>query len=267
MRGKNLILLFIAAVCVLFFIRWFSCKYSILKLGETTAFQNLYAPTAGELVLEPTLWSMLCVDDAGVVSKLSEQLRKMMEAIVVVCAAFGLAVSEAMTETMCLHTKEMPESTAIFRVEAAGQVYSQTKEFAYLERNVNHNNADLSTEVDRCIRNACCSFRKYTPELYDRSRAPLELKIRMLRAEVLETMNAVRLAASRGARARAFTTRCGVYARMEDTRDNECCTISYLDTLIKTGSESIETTLRRRRILLRDLCAHGGYENETAEVR
>ena len=48
-------------------------------------------------------------------------------------------------------------------------------------------NADLSIEVDRRIRNAGCSFRKYTLELYDRPGAPLELKIRMLRAEVLET--------------------------------------------------------------------------------
>ena len=81
----------------------------------------------------------------------------------------------------------MSESTAIFSVEAAGQAYNQTNEFAYLGRNVNHN-ADLSIEVDRRIRNAWCSFRKYTLELYDRPSATLELKIRMLRAEVLETM-------------------------------------------------------------------------------
>ena len=51
--------------------------------------------------------------------------------------------------------------------------------------NANHN-ADLSIEVDRRIRDAWCSFRKYTLELYDRPSVPLELKIRMLRAEVLE---------------------------------------------------------------------------------
>ena len=58
----------------------------------------------------------------------------------------------------------------------------------YLGGNVNHN-ADVSIEVDRHIlRNAWCSFRKYAFELYDRPSAPLELKIRMLKAEVLETM-------------------------------------------------------------------------------
>ena len=37
-----------------------------------------------------------------------------MEMTMVVCAAFGLTVSEAKTEIMCLRTKGMPESTAIF---------------------------------------------------------------------------------------------------------------------------------------------------------
>ena len=129
---------------------------------------------------------MLYADDAGVVSQSPEQLRKMMGVIVVVCAAFGLTVSEK-TEIMCLRAKGMPESTATFSVDAAGQVYNQTNGFVYLGGNVNQN-TDLSIEVNRRVRNACCSFRTYTLELYDRPSAPLELKIRMLRAEVLETM-------------------------------------------------------------------------------
>ena len=47
----------------------------------------------------------------------------------------------------------MPESTAVFSIEAAGQVYTQTNEFVYLGGNVNHN-ADLSIEVDQRMRNA-----------------------------------------------------------------------------------------------------------------
>ena len=107
-----------------------------------------------------------------------------MGVIVVVCAMFGLAVLETKTDIMCLRMKEMSEPTATFTVEVAGQVYNQTNEFIYLGGNVNHN-ADLSIEVNRCIRNAWCSFRKYTLELCGRPSAPLE---RMLRAEVLETM-------------------------------------------------------------------------------
>ena len=39
-----------------------------------------------------------------------------MGVIVVVCVAFGLAVSEAKAEIMYLRAKEMPESTDIFSV-------------------------------------------------------------------------------------------------------------------------------------------------------
>ena len=126
-------------------------------------------------------------DDAGVASQSPEQLRKMMGVIVVVCAAFGLTVSEAKTEIMCLHAKGMPEFTDTFSVEAADQVYNQTNEFVYLGGNVNQN-ADPSIEVNRRVRNAWCSFRKHTLELYDRSSAAPNLKIRMLRAEVLEAV-------------------------------------------------------------------------------
>ena len=92
--------------------------------------------------------------------------------IVVVCAAFGLTVSEAKTEIMYLRTKGVPESTSTFSVEAAGQMYNQTNEFVYLRGDANHN-ADLSIEIDRRVRNTWRSFRKYTLELYHRPSAPL----------------------------------------------------------------------------------------------
>ena len=208
--------------------------------------------TAGESVLATPLWGMLYADDAGVVSRSPKQLRKMMEVIVVVCAAFDLTVSEAKTEIMCLRAKGMPESTATFSVDTTGQVYNQMNEFVYLGGNVNHN-ANLSIKVDRCIRNAWCSFRKYTLELYDRPSAPLELKIRMLRAEVLETIlygcvtwspRACHYDTLRRAHHR-FLTRC-IGWRKHNRTDHP---ISYLDTLVKTGSECIEATLSRRRIL------------------
>ena len=84
--------------------------------------------TAEEPVLETPLWGILDADDAGVVSQSLEQPRKIMGVEVVVCAAFGLTISEAMTEIMCLHTKGMSESAATFSEEAVGQVYSQTNE-------------------------------------------------------------------------------------------------------------------------------------------
>ena len=219
--------------------------------------------TAGEPVLATPLWGMpYADDDAGVVSQSPEKLRKMMGVIVVVCAVFGLTVLEAKTEIMCLRAKGMAESTAMFSVEAAGQVYNQRNGFGYLGGNVNHN-ADLSLEVDRGVRNAWCNFRRYTLELYNRPSASLELIIRMLRAEILETMlhgcvtwspRACHYDTLRRAH-RRFLTRC-IGWRKHNRTDHP---VSYLDTLIKTGSESIEATLRRRR------CAHGGCE--TAEVR
>ena len=127
---------------------------------------------------------MLYADDAGVVSQSPKQLSNMV-GVTVVCAAFGLRVSEAKTEMISLRTKRMPESTAMFSVEAVGQVYNQTNESVYLGGDVN-NNDDISIEVDRRIRNAWCSFRKYTVELYGQTTAPLELKIRMLKADVLK---------------------------------------------------------------------------------
>ena len=70
-----------------------------------------------------------------------------MEVIAFVPAAFDLNVSEVKTEIMCLRTKGMSESTAIFGVEAAGQVYNQMNEFGYLGGNANPN-ADLFIEVN-----------------------------------------------------------------------------------------------------------------------
>ena len=208
--------------------------------------------TVGESALATPLWGMLYAGDAGVVSQSPEQLKKMMGVIVVVCAAFGLTVSEAKTEIICLRaTKGMPGSTTTFSVEAAGQVYNQTNEFVYLGGNANHN-ADLSMEAARRKRNAWCSFRKYTLELYDRPSAPLELKIRMLRDEVLETMlygcvtwsprtchyDTLRRAQHR------FLTRC----------------IGWESTIAPTTRFPIWTRLSRREVIAsRRLYAGGGF--------
>ena len=73
-----------------------------------------------------------------------------MRAVVVVCVAFSLIVSEANTEIVC--KTGMPGATAILSIEAAGQVSSQTKDFVYLGGDVNHN-VNLYNEVDRRICN------------------------------------------------------------------------------------------------------------------
>ena len=210
---------------------------------------------------------MLCTDDVGVVSQPFEQLRKMMGVIVVVCVAFDLTVSEVKTEITCLRTRVMPEATAIFNVASTGQVYNQTNEFIYLGGDVDHN-ADLSIKVNRCIRNAWCSFRKYTLELYHRAIFPLKLNTRMPRAEVLETM--LYGCVTRSPRVchydtirqgyHSFLTRC--IDQRKNTRTGT--SISYLDALVETGSESIDSAHETGPV--RDKCgAHGGHK--TAEMR
>ena len=71
----------------------------------------------------------------------------MMGVIVGVCVAFGFTVSKIKAEIIRLRTKRMPDSTAIFSVEAASLVCKQTNVFVYLGRGVNHN-ADLSIKVN-----------------------------------------------------------------------------------------------------------------------
>ena len=144
----------------------------------------------------------------------------------------------------------MPESTTTFSVEAAGQVYSQANEFVYLGGNVN-DDVDLSIEVDQRIRNAWCSFRKYTLELYDRPSAPLGLRIRILRAEVLETMLYGCVTWSPhvchyGTLRRDSFLACCIGWRKNNHNDQP---ISYLDPLMNKKSESIDAIICRRRIL------------------
>ena len=64
---------------------------------------------------------MLYADDAGIVSHSSEGLERMMTVIVTAYSAFGLTVSEAKTEIMCLQTKGGGKVS--FTINAAGQVY------------------------------------------------------------------------------------------------------------------------------------------------
>ena len=118
---------------------------------------------------------------------------------------------------------------------------------------MSNHNAEGSIEVDRRIRHVWCSFREYTLELYDRPSVPLELKIRMLRTEVLETMlygcvtwspRTCHYDTLRRAH-HSFLARC-IGWRKNNRADPP---ISYLDTVIKTGNESIEATISRRRIL------------------
>ena len=131
-------------------------------------------------------------------------------------------------------------------------MYNQTNEVVSLWGDVNLN-IDLSVKVHRCIRNIWCSCRKYALELYDRPSAPPEIKIRMLRSEVLDAMLygcvtwgpcACHYSTLRQVH-HSFLARC-IGWRKKNRIDHP---IFYLDTLIKTRSENIKAIMRRRRIL------------------
>ena len=108
-----------------------------------------------------------------------------MTVIVTACSAFGLTVSEAKTEIMCLQTKGGGKVS--FTINAAGLVYKQTIKFIYLGAAIT-TDGDLSIEITRRLQRAWACFQRYKMEIYDRPVVLLRLKVRLLKAEVVETL-------------------------------------------------------------------------------
>ena len=104
------------------------------------------------------MWGMLYADDAGIVSRSRHSLAKMLAGAVAMYASFGLAVSEAKTETVCPMTKGMDRVT--FVTEAAGQVHKQSAKFVYLGATVRQN-ADVTVEITPRVLQANLRLRQY----------------------------------------------------------------------------------------------------------
>ena len=138
---------------------------------------------------------------------------------------------------MCLRTKGMSESTAIFSVEATGQVYNQTNEFVHLGGNVNHN-ADVS-KMQRMVQ---------LPDAHPQNERPTERSPRAQNTDAKSRGardNVVRLRhvePARGPLRHAAPSPPQVPDSLHRLSKNNRTDhpISYVDTLIKTGSESIE---------------------------
>ena len=111
------------------------------------------------------LWGMLYVDDAGIVSRSSEGLERMMTVIVTACSSFGLTVSEAKTEIVSLRAKGGGKVS--FTINAVGQVYKQTIEFVHLGGAITADR-DLSIEMTRRLQRVWACFQRYKVEIYDR---------------------------------------------------------------------------------------------------
>ena len=131
------------------------------------------------------LWGILYADDAGIVSRSPEGLKRIMTVIVTACSLFGLTVSDAKAEILCLETKGGGKVS--FTTNAVGQVYKHTIEFVYLGRATTADR-DLSIEMKRRLQRAWACFQRYKMEIYDRPGVRLQLKVRLLKAEVVETL-------------------------------------------------------------------------------
>ena len=160
---------------------------------------------AGESVLATPLWGILYADDAGVVLQPPEQLRKVMGLIVVVCAAFGITVSEAKTEILRLRTKGDAGVHRHIQRRGSGQVPNPTNELVYLGGNVSHNSSDLSIEVNGAYAMHGAASGS-TPSNCTTDQGFLSSS----KSGCSEPRNSRQCctAVSRGAHARATTTRC-----------------------------------------------------------
>lgn len=204
------------------------------------------------------VWGMLYADDAGVVSRSAEGLARMMTIIVEVFGEFGLTVSEKKTETLLMRAKDKPTTTSQppppppLTIEAAGQKYAQTTEFRYLGGLVTEH-GDLTREINYRSRGAWACLRRYGRELFDRPKAPFRLKIRLLQAEAMEALLYGCMTWSplsghyqtlRSTHHRLLLRVIG-YKRKKDTYRQ----LSYSQTLKRVECQSVEATIRQRRLL------------------
>ena len=183
----------------------------------------------------------------------------MMTVIVEVFGAFGLTVSEK-TETLLMRTPEKAQQPGetptpplpALEIAAAGQKYHQVHQFVYVGGLITED-ADITRDINRRTKIAWGCFRKFSTELFDRPNAPLRLKARLLKAEAMEALlYGCMTWAPRNAHHRQLRTthhklllRVIGYHRVHGTYRK----MSYAKALKKTGSQSVEATIRQRRLL------------------
>ena len=180
-----------------------------------------------------------------------------MTTIVEVFGAFGLTVSEKKTETLLMRVPEKqpkkggsPPPPLV--IEAAGQKYAQTAQFRYLDGLVNED-GELTQETNHRSKAAWACIRRFSRELFYRPRAPLRLKVRLLRVEAMEAL-------LYGCMARA--PRCDHYRLLRRTHHRPFLRVIgyrrergtnqqllYAQALKKTGYQNVEAIIRQRRLL------------------
>ena len=197
------------------------------------------------------IWGMLYADDACIVSRSPRGLGRMMAVFVEIFGTFGLTISGSKTEAMCMPIPRAPATKIVFN--ATGQQYRETISFTYLGGTVTET-PNLSDEIDRRIHSGWMSFNRCTWELCDRPKASLLLlKARMMRSELVEALLYVCATWTllKGHFTKRRTTHhmmllrtLGAWCKSKNKRIP-----SYKDALQRTECESIETTVRTRRLL------------------
>ena len=196
------------------------------------------------------VWGMLYADDACIVSRSPQGIAKMMEVIVEVWRAFALTVSAKKTETMCIPLPRTPRT--MVQVEAAGQTFKRVQSFTYLEGAVTEI-PDMSLEIARRTCACWMRIRRYLRELYDQPKVAHSLKALMVKAKAIEAL--LYGCRTLTLRQEHYAKLCTVHHRVllriigaQRKRPDHRMT-SYNRALEITQSESIETTLRTRRLL------------------
>ena len=156
------------------------------------------------------------------------------------------------------------------QVEAAGQTYKQVQSFSYLESVVTEV-PDMSVEIARRTRACWMRIRRYLRELCNQLKVALSLKTRMVKAEAIEalvygcstwTFRQEHYPKLRIIHHRVLLRIIGAQRKRPDHRMT-----SYSHALEITGCESIETTLRTRKLLWAGTLLRMGFGNLEGAVR
>ena len=143
---------------------------------------------------------------------------------------------------------------AMVRVEAAGQIYKHVQPFTYLGGAVTET-TDMFVEIARRTRACWMRIRRYLPEIYDQPKVALSLKTRMVKAAAIEavlygcntwTLRQEHYAKLRIVHRRVLLRIIGAQRKRLDHWMNDLVQPCPLEI---TRCESIETTLRTRRLL------------------
>ena len=149
---------------------------------------------------------------------------------------------------MCLETKGGWKVS--FTINAAGQVFKQTNEFVYLDGAIT-TDTDLSIEISRRLQRAWAYFQRYKMEIYDRPGARLRLNVRLLKAEVVETLlyGCMMWSPKKPDYDRLRRVHHSMLLRCLEwwKRNRDDHILSYADALARTASDSIEAIVRKRR--------------------